>query len=100
MENQHQIEIAPTQEIWEAIKEEYEYQNKKQEKKDPTKKVKRQVFLDYWKPKLQYFYEMTTKNIKIYTLTKVYEVNPNKKKNKKAKNQKTKKKLKTKNKKQ
>ena len=44
MENQHKVEvleIAPTQEMWNAIKDYYEYQNKKQEKKALTKQVKR-----------------------------------------------------------
>ena len=76
MESQHKIELAPAGEIWEAIKEMNEYQTKKQEKKNPTKKVKRQVFLEYWKPKLQYFHETTAEKYKNIYSNKSVQIKP------------------------
>ena len=64
MENVHGIEILPYDEIWEGIKELYEYETKKQKKKDPIKKVKREVFLKRWKPFLKEAQERTADSFK------------------------------------
>ena len=53
MEIAHGIEILPYEEIWKGIKELYEYETKKQKKKNPIMKVKREIFLKRWKPFLQ-----------------------------------------------
>ena len=53
MDEVHGIEIIPCDLIWEAIKEFYAYENKKQKKKKgPIKKAKREVFLQRWRPVL------------------------------------------------
>ena len=53
MENVHGIEILSYDEIWEGIKELYKVETKKQKKKNPIMRVKREVFLKRWKPFLQ-----------------------------------------------
>jgi hypothetical protein len=61
METYHNIEIAPYWIIWRAIKDNYEYEVKRQMKKNPTRHVKREVFLKYWRPILQSIAESTEK---------------------------------------
>ena len=53
MQDVHGIEILPYTEIWEGIKELYDYETKKLKKKNPIMKVKREVFLKRWVPFLQ-----------------------------------------------
>lgn len=53
METCHGIEIVPYKEIWKAVKDNFEYETKKQKKISAIKHVKRQVILDYWRPTLQ-----------------------------------------------
>ena len=53
MEEVHGVEILPYDEIWKGIKELYDYETKKQKRKNPIMKVKREVFLKRWKPFLQ-----------------------------------------------
>jgi hypothetical protein len=64
METKHNMEIFPYKEIWGAIKENYEYENKRQEKKNPIMRVKREVFLKWWKPRLKHIKEVTENNFK------------------------------------
>lgn len=64
MEEAHGEEILPYDEIWEGIKEEYEYETKKQKKRNPTKKVKREIFLERWKPFLQEVQKRTEDSFK------------------------------------
>jgi hypothetical protein len=64
METKHNTEIFPYKEVWEAIKEHYEYETKKQEKKNSIMHVKREVFLKWWKPRLKYIKEATENNFK------------------------------------
>jgi hypothetical protein len=59
METKHQIEVVPYKEIWKAIKDNYEYETKRQKKKSPIMHVKREVFLEWWNPKLKYIQETT-----------------------------------------
>ena len=64
MEDVHNIEIVPYKEIWNAIKDKYEYETKKQKKKNPIMQVKRETFLKWWKPKLHEIHENTERNFR------------------------------------
>ena len=64
MEEQHGIEILSYQDIWDAIKTTYNIFTEKQKKKNPLKKVKREVFLNIWKPKLQKIKEIIDTRLK------------------------------------
>ncbi len=46
MEMRYQIEVVPNKEIWNAIKDNYEYETKRQKKKSQITHVKREVSLE------------------------------------------------------
>jgi len=52
MESVHGIEILSYKEIWKSIKEYYDSETNKQKKKNGILKIKRGVFLENWKTKL------------------------------------------------
>ena len=64
METKHQVEVVPYKEVWKAIKDNYEYETKKQKKKSTIMHVKRMIFFNWWKPKLQEIQETTEKSFK------------------------------------
>ena len=64
METKHKVELVPYKEIWEAIKEYYEYETNKQKRKSAIMHVKREVFLDWWKPRLKNIQETTEKSFR------------------------------------
>lgn len=59
MESIHGLEITPYTEIWQAIKDNYNYETKKQKKKNTIMHVKRETFLDRWRPYLKYIQRET-----------------------------------------
>ena len=64
METKRGIEIIPYKEIWKAIKNNYDYEAKKQKEECEIMHVKREVFLEWWKPKLKFIQEKTEKSLK------------------------------------
>ena len=60
MSTVHNIDILDCKEIWKCIKEYHDGMVRRQKKKkNSIMKVKRTVYLDYWKPKLKVFKEDT-----------------------------------------
>ena len=74
MKERHQIEIPSYKEIWEAIKRQYEIEQEKHNKKKTIMKIKRGIFLRFWKPILKNFKEEIEEKF-----TKLYGVKTNKK---------------------
>ena len=64
METKHGIEIIPYKEIWKAIKDNSDYEAKKQKGECESMHVKRKVFLKWWKQKLRFIQEKTAKSFK------------------------------------
>ena len=74
MKERHQIEIPSYKEIWEAIKRQYEIEQEKHNKKKTIMKMKRGIFLRFWKPILKNFKEEIEEKF-----TKLYGMKTNKK---------------------
>ena len=53
MKEAHQTKITSCKEIWENIKEYHKVELEKHEKKKTIQKIKRTVFLEFWKPILK-----------------------------------------------
>ena len=60
METVHKTEIVPYMERWKAIKDNFDYEEKKQKKKNAIMHVRRHVLLDRWKPILKEINRETT----------------------------------------
>lgn len=65
LEIAHGIDITPVEDIWEKIKDYYEWKVEQHKKKTGNKliKVKREVFRNRWKTELKYLLEENTNNI-------------------------------------
>ena len=64
MREEHQKNITSYKLIWNGIKEYHDEEVKKHEKKKSIRKLKRRVFLIYWKPLLQTLKDDTEQKIK------------------------------------
>ena len=65
LEEKHGIEILSYQDIWNAIKTTFNKESEKQQKKNPIMKVKREVFLNLLKPRLQKIKEIIEHKLKL-----------------------------------
>ena len=61
MRTAHRIEIYSYKDLWDDIKRTHKVMEDKQKKKNPLKCVPRAQFLDYWKPRMRFIAEDTTK---------------------------------------
>ena len=72
MKEHHQVEISSYKEIRKAIKRQYEIEQEKHDKKKPIMKLKRGIFLKFWKLILKSFKEeIDEKFTKLYYRPKV-----------------------------
>ena len=63
MEIKHGIEIFPYKDLWQMIKNYYNFKDEKQKQKNKIMKVKREVFLNKWKPILKEMKETIQKRM-------------------------------------
>ena len=72
MKEHHQVEIPSYKEIWKAIERQHEIEQGKHDKKKTIMKLKREIFLKFWKPILKSFKEeIDEKFTKLYYRPKV-----------------------------
>ena len=83
MRDVHQVDIEVSHlTIWEDIKKHHDEEVKKHEKKKTIMKLKRGVFLDFWKPLLEQFRDETDRKLQKYysKINEKKEIEQNKKK--------------------
>ena len=71
MWEKHKIDIVSYKRVWQEIKEYHDTEAEKHNKMKTIRKLKREVFLEYWKPLLKTLKSETDEKFdKIYNLNK------------------------------